>query len=1104
MLKRLKSVSMMLFLMGASTGAAYAVANPGVADVKITQQTGTCTGVVKDATGETVIGASVVVKGSTNGTITGIDGDFSLSNVKKGDIIQVSFVGYVTKEVKFNGQPLKITLEEDSQTLGEVVVTGYGGVQKAKTMTASASVVKMSEIAKLPVTSISEGLGGRVTGVITQQSSGAPGETAKIWVRGGSQVLYVIDDVVMETDQGEIFFNRLRPEDIASMVILKDASATAIYGPRANDGVVVIQTKRGQDGPPEITVGQKLSIMTPSYRPKSMSTYQFAQTRNELAWANGASSPYYSDTQMSKFYMGDLWSKGHSIADIAGMAGNINQMFNQNYSSTDILNLFSPELSPSTGWLQGGNIQDYYSYYDPWEMFNHTQPMYQTNISIRGGSERVKYYSSMSYMNQKGISESFNYEQVNVILNTDAFLLNDKSLKFTLNINANTATKKQPKIGEGVFNNAMYNQPFGWRPPVWSNGKAKESSVDALLKNGFNNTDDYRIQLNAGLKWNLPWVQGLSVSASVNYNTSYSMNKVFEHDQTEVYGSPVSEEFNSYSANNAKVSQTWNNYKLLTGIFQVDYAHSFGKHNVAAMINYQSQTRHTNMTSAKAYGYPTILTPQVSLGATKDAAGTGGNATDWGSASWIGRVTYDYDGKYMLQYSANYNASLSYSPDKRWGIFQAVSAGWLVSEEEWFKNLFNKNLFSSFKIRGGYGIVGGEIGSPFDFVNQYGQDGTRVLFGDMNSNVAWKESKLSSDLTWSKSRQLSGGIDFGFFNERLTGSVDAFLYKNNGDAMDMNQEIIRTDIIGAPNTPQMNAPFETNRKGGYEISLNWNDKIGKVAYRIGGNFSYWDQRVTRHTDKQEDWYYSGTDLVGHRNLHNIYPTAYHTYDKLVGSWEELYHSVFSHNSRYTHLGNFMLKDLNGDGVLNGGDFAATDAPSTVPLAQYGITLGANWNGFDVEVFFQGATHVSGTTPSAIRGNDAEFMWNYGQYAYLNSYLPGNPDVNAALPMPSYVGNSFGGTSVDWWAFDATYLKLKNISVRYDFKHKLLRNVNVIKGLEASFVMTNVFTWTKKSYPLKGLQDPEFITSSGNIYGERGTLGSYPTQRSFTFGVTVTL
>lgn len=1063
----------------------------------------TVKGNVADNTGETIIGVSVAVKGTTNGTITDMDGNFTLSNVKRGAILQLSFVGYVTKEVKATGEFLKVTLEEDLQTLQEVVVTGYGGVQKAKTMTAAAVTVKVDQIAKLPVTSISEGLGGRVTGVITQQSSGAPGETAKIWIRGGSKILYVIDDVVMETDQGEIFFNRLRPDDIASMSILKDASATAVYGPRANDGVVVIQTKRGQDGPPEITIDQKVSIMSPSYHAKGMSTYDYARSMNELAWASGADSPYYNNAVMSKFYMGDLWYKGYSPADVAGMAGSINEQFNQNYTAQSIMDLFDPVKSPSTGWLNGGNIQDYYSYYDPWEMFNHTQPMYQTNVSIRGGSDRVKYYSSLSYLNQKGISDTFNYEQVNAILNTDAYLLKDKSLKFTLNINANTSTKKQPKAGEGVFNEAMYGQPFAWRPNGWSTGKGRGGSVNSMLNTGFNNTEDYRLQLSTGLKWNLPWVEGLAVSASVNFNTSYSMNKVFEHNATEVYDTPASTDFSTYNADATKVYQKWSNYKLLTGIFQVDYARSFGKHNVAGMVNYQSQTRHTNWTSAKRYGYPTILTPQVELGTSVDNSGVGGNATDWGSASWVGRISYDYDNKYMIQYSANYNASLSYSPSKRWGFFQAVSAGWMISEENWFKNAIDKKFVSSLKIRGGYGIVGGEIGSPFDFINQYAQLTDHILFGDMKENVAWHESKLASDLTWSKSRQISGGVDFGFLNERLTGSVDVFLYMNNGQDIDMNQDIIRTDIIGAPNTPKINAPYETSRKGGYEISLNWRDKIGKVTYWIGGNFSFWDKRVTRHTDKSTDWYYPNWDTVGKRNMHPTYSAAIPTMDRLAGSWNDVYNSVWVNTARNTHLGNFVVIDQNGDGLINGGDYVVTEKASTTPLTQYGITVGASWNGFDVEVFLQGATNVSGTMPEPLRGAANDYMWNYGRYAFQNAYMPGNPDVEAALPMPSTVGQSFTGYT-ERWAFDATYLKLKNISVRYDFKHKLLKNFALIKGLEASFVVTNAFTWTKKSYPLKGLQDPEFITSDDHYWSDHGKLGSYPTQRQFTFGVTVTL
>lgn len=1061
------------------------------AESKVVQQNKACTGVVIDASGETIIGASVVVKGTTNGTITGIDGDFSLSGVPKGAIIQFSFVGYTSQEVKFNGQPLKITLQEDTQTLQEVVVTGYGGVQKAKTMTASASVVPIGTLAKLPVASMSEGLGGRVAGVITQQSSGAPGENAKIWIRGGSNILYVIDDVVMETDQGEDFFNRLRPDDIASMSVLKDAAATAVYGPRAGDGVVVIATKRGQEGAPSITINQKVSIMTPSYRAKVMSAYDYAKARNEVEFANYAESPAYNNVEMSKYYMGDLWQKGHDFESIRDL---VNNEYGMDYSLGDIQDLFNPNVT------QGGNIQDYYSTYDPWDMFNHTQPMYQINVSLRGGSERIKYYSSLGYLNQKGISDTYNYEQVNILLNTDAYLLKDKSLKFTFNLNGNTNTKKQP-ASSLVFTNVMYGHTMATRPAEWSNGKPRANSASSLLNNGFNNTEAYRFQMNGALKWNLPWVQGLSATASVNFTTTYNMNKQFSHDQENVYSSPYATEFSTYNSDNAQVYQYWYNYKLLTGIFQIDYARSFGKHNFAAMLNYQSQVRRENNTATTSKGYPTTFAPQIGMGATM--VSNSGSAVEWGSASYIGRVTYDYDNKYMLQYSANYNGSLSYSPDKRWGYFQAISGGWVLSEESWFKNLINPKYLSMLKLRGGFGLVGSDEGiDPFSYMTQYAQNSTRVLFGEsMSSNVAWYESQVANDLQWVSSKQYNVGLDFEAFKGRLSGSFDTFLYVNKGDMMNMTSDMIRTDILGMPNVPQINAPYSTSKKGGFEVSLNWRDKIGKVGYRLGLNYSYWDERVTRHTSESTYYYYTRINEIGQRSMHEVYDWAYTT-SGLYGSWQDMYNSVL-HSTRNMSLGTFIVNDLNGSGTIGYGDYKSLNIPYTTPLTQYGVTLGADWKGLDIELFFQGATNVRGTMPSPMRSQQS-YMWNYGQYAFQNSYLPSNGNTNAALPLPSSESQAWGYNSVDVWAFDASYLKLKNISIRYDLKRSLFKKIPTIQGCDLSFVVTNAFTWTKDSYPLKGLQDPEFITSGASIYNDNGTLGSYPTQRSYTLGVTITL
>ena len=904
MLKKFKSVSMLLALWGAVPGGIVCAASvPDVNAAESIQQDSQCTGTVTDETGETVVGASVVVKGTTNGTLTDMDGKFVLPGVKKGAVIQISFIGYQTVEETYNGTPLKVVLREDEQMLDEVVVTGYGGVQKAKTMTASASVVKVEQLAKLPVTSIAEGLGGRVAGVITQQPSGAPGENIRIWVRGGSDILYVIDDVVMETEQGNEFFSRLRPDDIASMSVLKDAAATAVYGPRAKNGVVVIATKRGTDGAPTITFNQKISAMTPSYRAKGMSVYDYAQELNRIYLASYNETPAFNNTEMSKYYMGDLWQKGYDRTSIMNM---VNERYNMNYTMNEINDLFDPFAT------QGGNIQDYYSTYDPWEMFDHVQPMYQTNLSLRGGGERIKYYSSLGYLNQQGISDTYDYEQINFVLNTDAYLLEDKSLKFTFNLNGNTTNRKQP-ASSTVFTDAMYGDNMPRRPEIWSTGLPKKGSPNSLLNNGFNNTEAYRFQMNAALKWDIPWVEGLSASASVNFTTSYDRTKKFSHDEEGVYDNPASTATSSYNQNNAKLYEYWHNYKLLTGIFQIDYNRSFGKHNVGLMANYQSQIRRTNEDYVQKYGYPTTLAPQINLGASMDSMG--GTAEDWGSASYIFRATYDYDNKYLFQYSGNYNGSLSYSPDKRWGYFQAVSLGWVMSEEGWFKRAINPKIISMLKLRGGFGLVGEEVGDPFSYLTSYTQNGTRLLFGsNMASNVGWYVGKVASDLSWTSSKQMGLGLDFGLFNDRLTGSFDTFLYLNKGEAMNMTDDMIRSDILGMPNVPQINAPYVTSRKGGFEIQVNWQDRIGKVGYRVGLTLSHWDEITTRHTDTYSDWYYDVWDTVGKRYMNGVYGFALKT-DGLFGNWNEMYNSML-HSTRNQTLGTVKTVDINGDGQVN--------------------------------------------------------------------------------------------------------------------------------------------------------------------------------------------
>ena len=1050
----------------------------------------TVTGVVTDNYGDPLPGATVVVKGTAMGTVTGLDGEYTLANVPEKGVLQFSFIGTQQVEVAVDGNTsINAILKEDTEVLQEVVVTGYGGIQKAKTLTAAAVNVEMESITRLPVTSVSDGLGGRVTGIISQARSGAPGETTKIWIRGGSNILYVIDDVVMETAQGEIFFNRLRPDDIASMSILKDASATAVYGPRANDGVVVVATKRGISGQLDITFSQKVSVMTPSYRPKVMSSWDYVNTMNDLYAANMEENPRFNPTEMSKYYMGYLNQQGHGQGAILNM---VNEKFGMGYTSNEISDLFDPRVT------QGGNIQDYYQTYDPWDFFSHTQPMTQTNLGVRGGSDRVKYYTSLGAMSQSGISSTYGYDQFNAMVNTEALLLADKSLKFTLNVNGIMSSKEQPAGGDGIFNAVLIESSD--KPSVpqnWSTGLMRNGGPDARLNTGFNNVDDYRLQTSAGLKWSLPWVEGLSVSASVNYNHSYSMQKVFNHNEIGVYSNPVATKQNTFNPEDANIRQDWNNYSLTTGIFQADYNRSFGKHNVGGMVNYSSQVRNTNSTWASAKGYPTIFVPQLGAGTTQ--TGRGGSEGNWGSASYVGRLSYEYDEKYLFQASGNYNGSLSYSPSKRWGLFYAVSAGWVLTEEDFVKNFISPNIMSTMKIRGGYGIVGKEIADPYSYMNQYHQNSTILIGDNMGAQAAWKEKQVANDLTWGESQQMSIGLDFGFVREKLTGSFDAYLYKNKGDKMNMNPKLTYTPFLGMPNTPQINAPYETERKGGAEASLNWRDNIGDFTYRVGVNYTHWDLVTTRHTNEDTDYYYPNLTDLGKTNLQPTY-TASWTTNGIWGSHEEMYNS-YMHFTRNHTVGTFRMNDLNGDGVLNIGDYMWNDRPGTTPQTIFGLNLGAGWKGFSLDVFVQGATDVTGDVPSPGRSQQ-DYFWNYGKYMFDAAYLPSNPNTSAPLPLPTNGNRGWGYNYVDAWVYDASYIKLKNISIQYDMKRSVLKNVDVIKGLELSFIVNNVYTWVKSSHPMKGLTDPEYIPVN-SIWGG-GKLGSYPTQRSYTLSATFTL
>ena len=414
MLKRLKSVSTLLFLMGVSTGTAYAVAESGITDVKITQQNGSCTGIVKDTTGETVIGASVVVKGTTNGTITGIDGDFSLNNVKQGDIIQISFVGYKTVEVKWNGQPLNVTLKDDTEMLGEVVVTGYGGQQLRTKVTNSISKVKQESLNVGMHSNPAQALSGAVAGLKVIQSSGSPGATPTIILRGGTNLDGTGSPLVVVDGQLRDSMSDINPEDIESMDVLKDAGATALYGARASNGVILITTKRGKAGFREINFKAKLGLSYARTPYEFLEAGEYIKAMRKAHWDAG--HLFQDKDGNTKTYWGN-WESYLNGKQPFGTGNNLDQdIYSTQFLNEDNKYLLGRGWQTVTDPITGKEIL--YKNTDV-DKYNLNDPAFSQdyNINMSGGNDRGTYYAGLGYNRQEGVPVNTFYERYSFITN---------------------------------------------------------------------------------------------------------------------------------------------------------------------------------------------------------------------------------------------------------------------------------------------------------------------------------------------------------------------------------------------------------------------------------------------------------------------------------------------------------------------------------------------------------------------------------------------------------------------------------------------------------------------------------------------------------------
>ena len=1017
MLKRLQSVSMVLFLGTLFSGTISTATASGANSFATTQQAGICKGLVKDATGESVIGASVVVKGTTNGTITDFDGNFSLDGIKKGDVIVISYVGYQTQEIKWNGSPLNVILKEDSKTVSEVVVVGYG-TQKKANLSGSVAMVDSKELENRPIQNVSSGLQGLMPGVAITGTNGAPGQDAgKIRVRGIGTLNeagpYILVDGI---ETGTL--SAVDPNDIESISVLKDAASAAIYGSKAANGVVLITTKRGKTGQTKISYSGYLSFQNATNMIERMGSYEYASLLNQALEAEGMSKRF-NDTELQKFKDGN------------------------------------DPLYPDTDW---------------YDLAYKTGVQHRHNVNINGGSENVKYMASLGYLNQTGILPNAGREQFNARTNLDMKINKRLSARMNLSFIKNDYSDASSAYYGGSSDQIIrqLNLIAPWIVARYDDGTwgtISDGSPIAWLDSGMKvNRDNYNFsgmaavdyEIFDGLKLTL---QGAYVNNLQNYN--YFQKYIKYNENKESDPSQLDERFYKWDRTN---------YDAL-----LNYNKNFGKHNIKGLLGWHTEKYNYKYQKAVRKKFPNNELTDMNAGDASTQSNEGYTA-ELAMISWFARINYDFAGKYLLEANIRADASSRFAEGHRWGYFPSFSGAWRISEEAFMESAKDSWL-SGLKIRASWGQLGNQdalSGSNNDYypaLNTYNLDSKYAFGGSLNSGYYQRKYRLET-ISWEKASTWGVGVDFTLFN-KLNGSLDYYNRKTTGIIMDVT--VPKEFALDAykDNVGSM-------RNSGIEINLSYNTKIGQVDFGIAGNFSYNKNEILDLGGGDPNKYLDATDGYSQRNKVGEAMNSYYIYraDGFFNSQEEAdaYTAKYGNPFGKTFkAGDLRYVDTNKDGKLTADD--REYCGSSDPKIIYGFNINAGWKGIDLSLMFNGAAGVKRLFDGyEVYGN---FSGDAAHPATIwrDAWTPDNHD--ASMPRIFYDTNSASSSrsvQSDFWLQDTSYLRLKNLQLGYTLPKGWLNSVGV-ENIRIYYSVENLLTFDKMKINI----DPESTSQRLSSY-----------------------
>lgn len=1010
------------------------------------------TGHVADATGEPIIGANVTVKGTTVGTITDIDGNFTLEVGSTDGTLVVSFIGYKSAEAAIKGKsPINVILQEDTETLDEVVVVGYG-TQNRKSLTGAISDVKSESLTRSVSTTTAGALSGKIAGISTRAKDARPGKGISLEIRNMGAPLYVIDGIpyggntgndwlVNSEVSGNDVFNSLNIEDIESITVLKDASA-AIYGLRASNGVVLVTTKKGKKN-------EKVSINVNGY----------------YGWQNLTRFPELANAEQ--------YTRG-----LAEAAQNRGEDPNSVYTKEELAK-----------WAAG--TEKGYKSYDYYDMIMRKNvPQYHVNASVTGGSERTNYYLSVAHTSQEAMMPDFNYQRTNFQLNLDTKITN----RFTIGAQVSGRYEKTNDVGlpggDGYYSAIL--AVFKMRPidsPYANDNPNYIRNIDSY-RNGYNPAAFRRdiagykdsmtryANINAYAQYDFGF--GLTAKATFSYGYTNSRFDGYQYAYQIYTYDEASDTYNGTNAAGRWRLQIDRSVPTRYMQLQLNYNKQIKDHNISAVLGYEASDYDW---SKKTYGTEpsTDYLPLLQM----DEINSFGDEWSYEArAGWLARVNYDYAHKYLVELLARYDGSYLYAPSQRWGFFPGASIGWRISEENFFAPL--KSVVDDLKIRASIGQTGTESGvSLFGYLSGYNwNQGSAVLDGEYVTGLNQRGLPVTN-LSWTKNTTKNIGFDLTMFGNRLTISADAFRKDITG------VPAARYDVL-LPSEVGYSLPNENLNKQAYvgtEAMATWTDHIGDFNYRVSGNITFSRYRniesyKPRFSNSWDEYRNSSEDRWG-----GIY-WGYQVIGQFQSEEEIKNYPVNLDGQGNTTLlpGDLIYKDVNNDGVINGMDERPIGFPEGwAPILSFGGNIGLEWKGIDLNIDFSGgamqgwrqnyeltnAYHNGGNSPAYL----LEDRWHR-----LDLYDPESEWVPGRYPAIRNGEFAYNNKNSDFWLHNVHYLRISNLEIGYSLPTWMLKPIHAQKVRIYGSVSNLCSFDNVHQYGI----DPEITAAAAVVYPQQRT------------------